>query len=223
MSHAREAILARVRAALEHPSHLPEAPEGTAARIEAAVRAATPADVRGLATRFKRELETVSGECYVLSSSAAAADKLAELLQAAPAASLALDGDPLSRAAAAALPDGAVYDASALPPAERRSRLAETAAGVVTADFGLADTGSLVIRFTAGRSGWAGVLPETIYALLPSGRLLPTFQALAAQPDAAAHRNMVLITGPSRTADIEKILILGAHGPRRLVVLITME
>jgi len=32
-----------------------------------------------------------------------------------------------------------------------------------------------------------------------------------------------MITGPSRTADIEKILILGAHGPKRLVVLIVME
>jgi len=93
----------------------------------------------------------------------------------------------------------------------------------VTADFGIADTGTLVLHYDAARSGWAHVLPETIYTLLPAGRLLPHLQALVDRPDAGESRNMVMITGPSRTADIEKILILGAHGPKRLVVMIIME
>ncbi|HQG44730.1 MAG TPA: hypothetical protein PLG50_03645, partial [bacterium] len=100
MNNAREVILARVRAALEQPSHLPQAPEGVVARIEAAIRTLTPPDLRGLAAQFKRELEAVSGECYLLSSPQAAAEKLEERLGAAPGAELALDGDPLSRAAA---------------------------------------------------------------------------------------------------------------------------
>jgi len=223
MTQAREAILARVRAALEHPSHLPEAPADTAARIAAQMAAATPADRRGLANQFKKEVETVSGECYILTSADAAADKLIELLELAPAAKLALDGDPLSAAVAAKLKGTTHFDAAALPPEERRKRLPPVPTALVTADFGIADTGTLVVRFDAARSGWSHVLPETIYTLLPAGRLLPHLQALVERPEAGEFRNIVMITGPSRTADIEKILILGAHGPKRLVVLIVME
>jgi len=223
MNNAREVILARVRAALEQPSHLPQAPEGVVARIEAAIRTLTPPDLRGLAAQFKRELEAVSGECYLLSSPQAAAEKLKELLGAAPAAELALDGDPLSRAAAERLETTARFDASTLATEERRSQLAAASAGLVTADFGIADTATCVLRHDAARSRWAAVLPETLYVLLPAERLVPHLQALTARPDAAAIRDLVMITGPSRTADIEKILILGAHGPKRLVVLIILN
>lgn len=223
MTQAREAILARVRAALENPSHLPDAPADTAARIAAAMAATVPPDRRGLANQFKKEVETVSGECYLLTTASAAADKLTELLRIAPAAKLALDGDPLSREVAEKLKGTAFFDAAALTPEERRKRLPAVPAALVTADFGIADTGTLVLRYDAARSGWAHVLPETIYTLLPAGRLLPHLQALVDRPDAGESRNMVMITGPSRTADIEKILILGAHGPKRLVVMIIME
>ena len=223
MTQAREEILARVRAALEHPSRLPETPAGTSARIAAQMAAATPTERRGLANQFKKEVETVSGECYILTTADAAAEKLAELLALVSVAKLALDGDPLSRAAAARLKGIHHFDAAALSPEERRKRLPSVPAALVTADFGIADTGTLVVRFDAARSGWSHVLPETIYTLLPASRLLPHLQALVERPDAGEFRNMVMITGPSRTADIEKILILGAHGPKRLVVMIIME
>jgi L-lactate dehydrogenase complex protein LldG len=220
MSNAREAILARVRAALENPSHLPAAPDGVDNRIEQGLAAAAPKDHQGLALQFKKEVETVSGECYILSSVHAAAEKLADLLRLAPPAGIALDGDPVSRAAAEKLHEFPIFDAAELSPSERRSRLAMTPAGLVTADFGIADTGTVILQFDAARSGWAHVLPETIFTLLPADRLLPNLHAFTRQADRERAKKMVLITGPSRTADIEKILILGAHGPRRLVVLI---
>ena len=54
----------------------------------------------------------------------------------------------------------------------------------------------------------------------PAGRL---GSVVARAADPAVRGELVILTGPSRTADIEKILILGVHGPKRLVVLLVGE
>ncbi len=224
MSSARETILANVRQALEHPSHLPETGGDITERVRAGLRKLTPSDHKGLAQQFKKEVETVSGECHLCADAGTAQSKLLELLQAAAIGRIAIDGHELSRAFAQPLTTRAsqvtLVDPLQLPQTERRVELAVTPAGVVQADYGIADTGSLVILYGPEASALSHVLPETIFALLPAERLLPDLYAVTDQVPAERRKQMVLITGPSRTADIEKILILGAHGPKRLVVLI---
>lgn len=91
------------------------------------------------------------------------------------------------------------------------------------ADALIARTGSIALsgRFPAARR--AAFLAETHYALLPAENIyadLGDYLAAAASSgwrDRVGHQ-LTLITGPSRTADIEKTLVLGAHGPRRLVL-----
>ncbi len=225
MSSARETILASVREALQNPSNLPETPSDINQRVAAGLQAITPADRRALAEQFKKEVETVSGECHLLGGEEDALAKLAELLAAAKTGSLAVDGHSLSAALgdrlAGRLPGLQIFNAAALAYPERRRRLAATAAGLVVADHGIADTGSLVIFYQQQASGLTNALPETVFALLPVERLLPHLDAMVRATHAEQRKHMVLITGPSRTADIEKILILGAHGPKRLVVMIT--
>lgn len=227
MSTARESILANVRTALKNPSHVPQGPAGVSDRISAGLQAATPPDLRGLAEQFKKEVEVVSGECFILSSAAAAAERLGELLQAAACSRLALDGQPTSRAAAAslskAMPGLDLIDGLELDESGRKAQMAPAQAGVLTADAGIADSGTIVIYHGAGTSSLASVLPEAIFVLLPANRLQTNLHEFIHTADPGRSRNMVMITGPSRTADIEKILILGAHGPKRLVVLISMD
>jgi L-lactate dehydrogenase complex protein LldG len=89
---------------------------------------------------------------------------------------------------------------------------------------GLADTGSIIVASGRHRSRAASLLPETHIALLSADRLYPTMQAFFARHSAQElteqASNLVFITGPSRTADIEMIITRGVHGPKRLCVVL---
>ncbi len=91
--------------------------------------------------------------------------------------------------------------------------------GLSGAVAGLADTGSIVVASGPGRSRVASLLPPVHLAVLPLSRLYPTLQDWLADgtPDLARQSsNLVIITGPSRTSDIEMQLTLGMHGPKEL-------
>ena len=89
---------------------------------------------------------------------------------------------------------------------------------------GLADTGSIIVASGRHRSRAASLLPETHIALLSADRLYATMQAFFAASSAQEltenSSNLVFITGPSRTADIEMIITRGVHGPKRLCVVL---
>lgn len=105
---------------------------------------------------------------------------------------------------------------------ERLLRLEEAAAGLTGADMGLAETGTLVLRSGPGRPRLACLLPPVHVALLPLRRILPSlscFLADAAEA-AVACAGIVLVSGPSRTGDIELTLAQGMHGPREVHIVL---
>lgn len=94
--------------------------------------------------------------------------------------------------------------------------------GITSADYALADTGSLVMLSSPREARLISLLPPAHIAVLPCKRLLTGLDELfAVLPDpAATASSMVLITGPSRTADIEQILVRGVHGPGQVSVIL---
>ena len=99
-------------------------------------------------------------------------------------------------------------------------------AGLVVARAGVAETGSVLLADDALAPRLLSMLSETCFVLLPSSAILPDLDAVGALIDrlsAAGHRYMSLVTGPSRTADIERVLTIGVQGPKVLHVLILME
>ena len=94
--------------------------------------------------------------------------------------------------------------------------------GVTGTAYGIALTGSLVVdsRRAGGRA--ASLLPPVHLALLPAAAILPTpgdlFRHLGERVPDGLGSNLVLITGPSRSADIELQLTVGVHGPRELLI-----
>jgi len=95
--------------------------------------------------------------------------------------------------------------------------------GVTVAEAGVAETGTLLLASSPERPTLLAYLPETSIVLLPAERIEGAYeqawQHVRALRDGPP-RSVNLVTGPSRSADIAGKLELGAHGPRRLLVLV---
>ena len=92
--------------------------------------------------------------------------------------------------------------------------------GITSADYALADTGTLVMLSSPQEARLISLLPPAHIAVVPSERILSGLDELFSILPRAAEQtsSMVLITGPSRTADIEQILVRGVHGPGEITV-----
>ena len=95
-------------------------------------------------------------------------------------------------------------------------RLDGAMVGITGAHGALVDTGSVVLVHGPGRSRLTSLLPPVHVALVPVTRLHATLGSLLRdEPDLLPQAaNVVVVTGPSRTADIEMTLTRGVHGPR---------
>ena len=99
-----------------------------------------------------------------------------------------------------------------------RDRAAESCVGITEFDWALAETGTLAQDATDPRLRLASMLPDTHVALVRVSSLLPDLECLLARVDPRRARYLACVTGPSRTADIERVLTIGVHGPRKLVI-----
>ncbi|WP_238402923.1 LutC/YkgG family protein [Paenibacillus mesophilus] len=117
--------------------------------------------------------------------------------------------------------DSAWSRRSPLLRAAERSRL-----GIVWADYAIANTGTLVLLARGGHGRSVSLLPDTLFAVIRADRLVTrmgeAFEAIRADhPEAASLPSSInLITGPSRSADIENDLTIGIHGPGKVYALI---
>lgn len=217
--------LQRIRESLQH-AHLPAAMAVLPPRpdFDTAQPVAAMVDV------FRQNLTLIRGRVHGPLSPSAAIEQVIGLLADAGAGEVLgwafdqidLPGlEPVLTAAGMRRVDPHVPSGAA-EQAEAMQRLGRVPAGLTGADAGLADTGSLVLGHGPGRPRLASLLPPVHIAILPIQRLLPGLPAfLAAQPQAlSAASNFVIVTGPSRTGDIEMIPVFGVHGPRQLDVVL---
>jgi L-lactate dehydrogenase complex protein LldG len=93
-------------------------------------------------------------------------------------------------------------------------------AGVSVASYGLADTGSVVLAASSTEPRARSLLPPVHVSLLREDRVLPglreLFEALGGELPSA----LAIVTGPSRSADIEQQLVVGVHGPGEVHVVL---
>ena len=107
-----------------------------------------------------------------------------------------------------------------------RGQAARLHTGLTLADFGLAETGTLVLESSSEDLRLATMLTEAHVAVLPVSRLKPEVGAIEVELHSLMQsppRYLAFITGASRTADIERVLTLGVHGPLELHLLLLKD
>ncbi len=180
------------------------------------------ADPAALADRFESELKAVHGEVLRLSTIGDAQKQLAQMAAQSRWTSIGVMYRPICCDAVKDLDPKIIEWPKANWPA---AEMAELSVGIVAAEVLLADTGSSLIACPTAEDRLLCYLPPACVIIARADQL---FEHLPAAWPTVARRSddrglsgeFVIITGPSRTSDIEKTLILGVHGPKRLVVML---
>jgi L-lactate dehydrogenase complex protein LldG len=95
--------------------------------------------------------------------------------------------------------------------------------GINQMQWALTDTGTLVQNSTAIEQRLVSSLPSIHIAIVPTSGILPDMPALLTKLTPRESGYIAMITGPSRTADIERVLTIGVHGPERLIIVFVDE
>lgn len=214
MSESRANILGRLRAA--PPAALPPVPPPAAPRGW---------DRAERLERFTACQRLVSGEVHVTTRDAWPY-LLRGLLSARGVRTLACGEDTAPLHTLAAAWAEATDVPSLLAPSQIddwKAGLFSIDAGLTTTRCGIAETGSLVLWPDRAEPRLLSLVPPIHIAVLDGAKLYETFDEVIAAEAWAAQglpTNAVLVSGPSKTADIEQTLAYGVHGPKELIVLV---
>jgi len=211
---SRQQILDDIRRALGRAHSQPPAPL-------AAPLLRIPQLARNLYTSlFVQNLEKLAGKCSVVRDASSVIPLLRDLLQGKRA--VASNAPFLETCGIAGLPEvqSGFTDREAL-----REACATADVGITSVDYALAETGTFVMLASPQDARMISLLPPVHVAVFPQSRILTNLdELLSVVPKPADETSsMVLITGPSRTADIEQILVRGVHGPGEVYAIIVED
>jgi L-lactate dehydrogenase complex protein LldG len=231
----RDTFLDRIRERLQQEYHFPLRDPGPEV-AKSPLRDDTPRPE--LIAHFTCMLEDVGGHVVRVADDAAACRWVVDFVQERDMGRAVVDGPrapiavPVGEIAAALAEAGLAVTVApagdtvgeAARQAFRRA-CADADVGVTGAEFAVGDTGTLVLLAGPGAPRTTSLMPPVHVALLPAQRILPNLSVLVARLRAEVWPHgmpggMTLITGPSRTGDIEQTLSVGVHGPGEVWVVI---
>ena len=174
--------------------------------------------------QFKARAEAVSAEVCRFTTGKEALDHLLDFLRSegladsAQGAALWADGPFLDT-----LDRNELRTIAGLQFEVTREAAAQSRFGISQMEWALADTGTLVQNSSAIEQRLVSSLPTIHIALVPTRGILPDMPSLLSRVNPKECAYLAMITGPSRTADIERVLTIGVHGPERLVIIFVDE
>lgn len=209
---ARAAILSRIRAGLGQGD-----PLGRRAAAEswlaARKRGPQPLLACDLVERFRAKAESLASTVAEVADAAAVPAAVAEFLRVAGLG---------TRAVATPECAGYAWAAAGLEVA-RRPAVDADRVGISGCFCAIAETGTLMLLSAPESPASVSLLPETHIALVSAARIVATMEdafALLRAECGRLPRAVNFISGPSRTGDIEQTIVLGAHGPCRVHLLV---
>lgn len=224
MNASREKILINIKEALKTPSPLKEIPSNLDVLFSSKLKAVTPANSKGLWKQFQQELELVNGECLFVKNTKEAASLIGDVCGKEQQNELSFSEGRRTKSIIDQLQKMKsgiqLISVTDIPAADRKNKLANIVVSVVDAAYAVADIGSLVIQYPKVKTIIPYFLADHVIALVDEKQIVANQFQLFDTISTDEAKEMVFMTGPSRTADIEKVLILGAHGPRRLTVIV---
>lgn len=220
---AREEILSKIRKGLNRGPLSPEAARGLTARMADPPASVIPAQAKGdvamLLARFREMAKRAGATVAHCEDTHELAREIARFVtEASLPRAIRMAPDPeldfiaLSKQTGFSIARGA---------AEAGDRV-----GLSLALAGIAETGTIMVSSSAAHPMTLAFLVEAHVAILPRARLTGSYEEamemFRAAPGAAhaLPRAVTFITGPSRSADIEQKIQFGAHGPRRLHIVV---
>lgn len=209
---ARENILARLRAGAPPAERIPPAPT----EDDRQWRAKQP-PLGDLAEAFIRGQEAAGGRVLRVKDWAALPSAMETWFSRAGVRHFMAGLDPRLMALTAYLAENGrtprLFDA---PLGEQKDDVFNTDCGITCSAGGIAETGSVVLIPSPEEPRLLSLAMPIHLAIVERSRLFPTLADYieSGEYQQALPSNLVLATGPSRTADIELVLALGVHGPR---------
>ena len=200
--NSREHILSKIKATREQRNQIVQ-------EVNKPITSGLKQQDGELEQLFKSQIEAVNGECFILNSSEDIHTEVTLFLERNDA----LNKTFINTAALALFPDLKKYNTC---------EIHDVQIGISTCELLVAQTGTVIVSATEGRQ-ILGLSPIHII-IARKTQLRATLEIgineLSDKYGSHFPSQLTLVTGPSRTADIEKTLILGAHGPKRLIVMI---
>lgn len=224
MSDARSDIFARIREALKVKApkpHLKGAPvDGKTSAVAKPWLPDGGETAEASLSILAEQLAKLKAVLIRVPDHAAAARAVADLSASKNWKRVAYHGHPLLRPVAAALPcESWEADASF-----EKQKLEGCDAGLTTCESIVAQLGAILVSSASSGGRALSILPHVHVVVAEASQVVPDLGSALALTKARHGDQMPsmlsFITGPSRTGDIERILVLGAHGPRELLILL---
>jgi L-lactate dehydrogenase complex protein LldG len=171
-----------------------------------------------LAESFRENLISVGGNCAIVKSESEAVSEINRVIAKLNPKKIAVSDSVL----VSKIRNQFVTDAQ-ITEKTSAGELFDCDLGITAAQFGIAETGTLVLESEKEFSRLASLVPPVHLCVLDAANVRQTLGETLKILEKDLSRTVTFITGPSRTSDIELTLAIGVHGPAELYVILIVE